>query len=307
MSRFDAKHFDEIQWNDGRDARIVNGTDIHETAGVTFPEEAERDLLLGVFHAVLDRKYCPYCKTGLEEADYDYQRGKSFYFGRTVVVCPNCAYWHYNKYAACDDYIQSGIVRKLCVGKLRHYRDGLPTSCNKEIAQAIRRNPGFWAHFNPTRLEKFVADLFRANFHHAEVIHVGRPNDGGVDVLFIDAGSKQWLVQVKRRTDLFQSEGVETLRNLMGAMLERDIFKGVVVSTADHFTTYACRLAKEMSEKSVTIRMFDRGVLHRMIGALLPTQPWLAAVHRHNPRLVKHFSLFWPEGIGRSLVRNRLS
>ena len=62
----------------------------------------------------------------------------------------------------------------------------------------IRRDTSRLHFVDPKRFEKFVADVFRANYTNAEVVHVGKPNDGGVDVLLIDAQEEQLIVQVKR-------------------------------------------------------------------------------------------------------------
>ena len=144
MGKFYPSHFDEIRMNDGWESRILNGMDIFDVAGAEYPTEEERGLLRDVFDTVIDRTLCPYCRTELEAANYEYDRGRDYHYGRFVTVCTNCAYWHYNTYSAADGYLNSGTVRKLCVGKLRHFRDGFPLPCNEEIAQLIRRSPGFW-------------------------------------------------------------------------------------------------------------------------------------------------------------------
>ena len=92
------------------------------------------------------------------------------------------------------------------VSKLRKFNTRLPDGCSEELAMHIRRDTSRLHFVDLKRFEKFVADVFRANYTNAEVVHVGKPNDGGVDVLFIDAQEEQWLIQVKRRGVKRQSE-----------------------------------------------------------------------------------------------------
>ena len=141
----------------------------------------------------------------------------------------------------------------------------------------------------PRSLEKLVVDVVRYNFQPCEVIHVGKPGDGGVDVLFIDSGQKQWMVQVKRREKPKSSESVVTIRNLLGTMWLSDVSCGMVVSTADHFTFQAYRAVNRASEKGVMVELVDKGKLNRMLNAVLPDRPWLGPVRSMYPEIAEHF------------------
>ncbi|MBD2580163.1 restriction endonuclease [Oscillatoria sp. FACHB-1406] len=132
---------------------------------------------------------------------------------------------------------------------------------------------------NPYRLETLVADIFKANHSHAEVIHVGKPHDGGVDVFFVDADQKQWLIQVKRREKANSTEPVETIRNLLGTMLLEGACHGIVVSTADRFSYQAYQAVNRAEEVGMTVKLIDRGILNRMLEAVLPNVfPWLMSL-----------------------------
>jgi hypothetical protein len=80
---------------------------------------------------------------------------------------------------------------------------------------------------------------------------------------------KKWVVQVKRRTTA-AGESVETVRSLLGVMYGDLKLRGIVVSTADHFTHWADKLAK----KNGVVELVDRGKLDLMLSPLLPEAPW---------------------------------
>ena len=99
----------------------------------------------------------------------------------------------------------------------------LPEGCSHELAQYLRRRPEHWHAMRPKDLELLVADIFRSNYHDGEVFHVGKPQDRGVDVVFIEANSTKWLVQVKRRENPRLTEQIFELRGLLVRNLERNL------------------------------------------------------------------------------------
>ncbi|EID7697348.1 TPA: restriction endonuclease [Vibrio vulnificus] len=225
-----------------------------------------------------DTKTCPICKTHLldfwsqNEVLTDRVNFDSEFIN--LKLCRYCNYWQWhhenpykiNTYGCLDHYTHSGI------SKIRTY-DELPYSCHHELAVAFRRNPKLWHTINPTEFEKLVASIFRANYAECEVIHVGKPDDGGVDVIFIDSGEKQWLIQVKRRESENSSEGISTIRNLLGTMVLKNSAYGILASTADHFTHRANEAVGLARSQGMHLELMDRGVLDRMIGKLLPSNP----------------------------------
>ena len=142
----------------------------------------------------------------------------------------------------------------------------------------------------PRNLEKLVADIFRANYENAQALHVGRPDDGGVDVIFIDTENRQWLIQVKRRESPGHAEPVETIRNLLGAMVLSKSSLGIVVSTADHFTYRAYEAVGRARECGMRINLIDRKKLDRMLDPILPDRPWLSVLLKEAPEYAKLFA-----------------
>ncbi len=95
-------------------------------------------------------------------------------------------------------------------------------------------------------MERLVAGIFRANFRNVDVVHVGRPGDQGIDVLFVDAQSCRWLIQVKRRQSADHVEPFETVQRLLGTLLLNQSLHGIVASNANHFSFAAERCVKEV-------------------------------------------------------------
>lgn len=152
----------------------------------------------------------------------------------------------------------------------------VPQGCSEELAQHLRRNPSLWHCLEPARLETLVRDIWKANHRHCEVKHVGGPGDLGVDVLFVDDNERRWLIQVKRRSKANKAEGFSTLQSILGTLALQGERYGIIVSTADYFSYQAKREAENAAKQGFTIKLLDKGILDRMVGALLPRAPWLS-------------------------------
>lgn len=219
----------------------------------------------------VDNVNCKYCNSKLKTS----RLGEEFLGDRNWVElkwCENCKFWMWNsKYNSFENRIyQSSIAEAVA----RKFQKIIPDGCSKEIAQYIRQNPNFLNQIDPISLEKFVTDVFKANYKHGEVIHVGKPFDQGVDVLYIESDGKEWLIQVKRRSKENSSEGFSTIQSLAGTLLIKNKLNRIVVSTADRFTTMAYKTVNRLQEKQYIIKLIDKGKLNRMLSPLLPTTPW---------------------------------
>jgi hypothetical protein len=232
---------------------------------------------------LLFMRQCVFCSTELLTAeskmykDEIYQEISQF---SQLWSCPNCAYWHwYNRYLVESFFDDNDSTDELlsstaCISKMREFDSTLPEGCESELAITLRRNNKIWHTINPYKFEKFVGSIFKANFADCDVMHVGKSNDGGVDLIFIDSQKHQWLIQVKRRESPISSEGVSTVRNLLGAMYLKDCLRGIIVSTSDHFTFRAYEAVARAKELGRIVELIDRGKLHRMLNPLIPDRPW---------------------------------
>lgn len=235
---------------------------------------------------------CPFCNTRLSVRRCTYHEPSDLSPVARLSWCPLCCYWEAYREEPSEGWLDGDdtapVYVHMAMSKLAEFPASLPIGCESELAQWLRRHPNKWCALSPRRLEELVATVFKANHAHCEVLHVGKPNDGGVDVLFIDSTSTRWLVQVKRRSDSNASEGVETLRNLLGAMVLNATNSGIVVSTADHFTYRALLGQARARSMGYEIGFVDRAILSRMLDPMLPDRPWLDFLSEY-PELAKYF------------------
>lgn len=220
---------------------------------------------------------CLYCSTSLEASEFQdiTDDDKDWHNNRCYLLnfCRHCAYWEFRGYEAGNRCMDSSRI-VLVSSVTEKFSQILPGGCGEELAQELRRNPMLWHNLSPTRMETLVADIFRANYHHCEVIHVGAPGDRGVDVVFIDGDGTRWLIQVKRRARPNKTEGFSTLQSILGTLTLEGERHGMIVSTADHFSYQAKRESERVRQRGYIVELLDKGILERMIGALLPHNPW---------------------------------
>lgn len=236
-------------------------------------------------------RICHYCGSGLERCSFclwdneddefdsriEGLRAQEWHYdvGATPDVvdlwsCHTCAYWQW-----CEQFDNRGMHGLAASSVLEKFKPTAPEGTLSELSQHLLRNPALWHQLTPKGMEQLVAAVFRANHGHADVIHVGRPGDGGVDAIFIEANGKRRLISVKRREKPEHVEGVETVRSLLGTLVVENEVRGIVASNADHFSHQAQRVAKVVSDRGTfTIELLDRGKLSRMLGPVLPDRPW---------------------------------
>ena len=225
-----------------------------------------------------DIENCSYCSTVLIKIENETLQ-ESMHRDYCLWYCDYCRFWQariYSAFRACMPPPDNWAY----ISKLREFDTKLPEGCSEELALYIRRHPNFLHSCDPKGFEKFVADVFRANYTNAEVLHIGKPDDGGVDVLLIEAKGEQWLIQVKRRGSPSPSEGVGTIQDILGAMHLEEACIGIVVSTTKRFSQPAQKAAVKAGKvrNPVTIHLIDKDAFNRMLDPVLPDRPWLGPI-----------------------------
>jgi hypothetical protein len=237
---------------------------------------------------------CPFCAQHLHAREENYHNpfiepgeldGDGLFVMSRLEHCRGCGFWQFSELRNATLIYRTEIFDSheltTVVSKLRAFNE-VPEDALNEIAQWFKRHPSLYQSVNPSYLEKLVGRIFAASGNFAEVLHVGRPDDGGVDLVLVEDENSTWLVQVKRREAADASEAVQTVRNLLGAMVLNESRFGIVVSTADHFTYRAHEAAKKASGVGYRVDLMDRHVLDRLLSGSLPKAPWTQVVARIN-------------------------
>lgn len=192
--------------------------------------------------------------------------------------CTYCRHWEFLELRTETVDARADLVDRhtitLVNSKTRSFDSEAPEGTLSEVAQFFRRNPRLYNSVAPRYLEQLVARIFRDSGNYAEVTHVGRPDDGGVDVVLVESDEASWLVQVKRRESPAAVESVSTVRNLLGTLILENSDRGVVVSTADHFSLRARQAVDRSAGSGFLVRLLDRSALDALLGRALPEAPW---------------------------------
>lgn len=239
---------------------------------------------------LLDLEECAYCSTQLIKIENNTLE-KEMHRDYCLWYCSYCRFWQariYSAFRACMPPPNNWAY----ISKLREFDTNLPEGCSEELALYIRRHPNFLHFCDPKGFEKFVADVFRANYTNAEVSHVGKPGDGGIDVLLIEARGEQWLIQVKRRRSQKSSEGVSTIRDILGAMVVKGVRKGIVVSTVERFSLNARRDAVKTKTGpfGMTVELVDKDIFNKMLDPILPDRPWLDPINEIDKEISSYLA-----------------
>jgi hypothetical protein len=235
-------------------------------------------------------KTCPLCSTLLQSDHvmYNDQR-QDPYLDSLMGFCPYCRHWRWCVREQVEGEPNT-CYETVMVSKLRSF-DDLPDFTSAELAQALRVNDKLRRCLEPSSFEKFIGDVLCANYINCEVIHIGRSHDRGVDLIFIDAGKKQHLVQVKCHRKRDESEGAPTVRSLLGALVQAGKPTGILVSNAKRFTSEAqIAVSDAWRNTGMIVELYDRGKLNRMLDPLLPDKPWRLYMSRIFPDLADYYT-----------------
>lgn len=193
---------------------------------------------------------CPNCKSNLREVHKEHRDSKL----QEIVVkeCPACGWWladdHYSlevKGGSCISYeiCRRGLLREFSVG-------GSEIPIESLRKYIFNHSEGIYLA-NPDKMEHLVGSVFSEHMN-CEAIHVGGPNDDGIDLVLID-GNQKYLVQVKRRSSQDKAESVKGIREFVGAMVLNSEMKGIYVTTAPRFSPNA----RETANRAIRLGAVD--------------------------------------------------
>ena len=183
----------------------------------------------------------------------------SFNQSEYVIQCQSCGWWEY-KYSNRSDAIIDGICAsdvEYSSAILKSYNEDSIDVPVKALREYISQNPEVIYKINAHKMEDLVRSVFSDFFPSCTVKKFGQTRDGGRDGLLVDENGQQFLLSIKRRESPNATEGVSTLRDLIGATIIEDNVNGcIIVSTANHFSKSAKDYAGKVLSKDI-ITTFD--------------------------------------------------
>jgi restriction system protein len=212
-----------------------------------------RDEAFGSWHYVLE---CPHCGARVDKLPPASPPTTSSPTdeGLVVRVCSSCGWWESDRRLTYEEdkalpgwYQATGLHRRAF---LRRFTIGGTEAPLVTLQEHIARHPGQLGYLSPTRLEHLVGRVF-GEFMDCEAVHVGGPNDRGIDVLLIRDGVREYAIQVKRRRTAARPEAVSGIREFLGAMLLDGAAKGLFVTTAHRFSDQAVRAAIDACDRGL--------------------------------------------------------
>ncbi|MES2773368.1 MAG: restriction endonuclease [Bacteroidota bacterium] len=239
------------------------------------PKEEWLNIKMGFSNPkVYDYVYCPYCKSTLQQFSTDdlYRNAGGDDDGHSVWVCPVCNFWV--AHSGVSD-IQT-IRHFSAISVLKNYDIRDKHFPLNDLMLYLKKDSSLLKVIDPYRFEKVVAEFLRHEWKPCEVVHVGKPHDKGIDVILIISDSERWLIQCKRRGNSGAVESVDTVRKLLGTMVEHNILNGIVVTTADRFSRDAINLTQLNSLKNfgLKVKLTDFGILREIIPQIIIKEPW---------------------------------
>ena len=267
-----------------------------------FEYNRSRDKIFGLWHYSAN---CPHCKTKLHDVDSSaYQTN---YLSAIIIrTCNNCGWWELEKGMPVENIGEEGSYSAKSVHRraiLREFSVAGSEGPIKSLRQHIIRHPKDLQTINPHRLEKLVSSVF-SDYMACEAIHVGGPNDDGIDIVLID-GDRRFVVQVKRREHRCIAEAISGIREFVGAMVLQGVVKGIFVTTAERFSPQAVATARKAKERKavefIELVNADRLIDICKLSTKLSDPPWAKAFN-NMADLRKHiypgFSTFMSLAMG---------
>lgn len=238
--------------------------------------DRSRHQLLGPWHYFAN---CPYCKTKLHDLETSAYLIQPF-SALTIRTCTTCGWWESEEELPVENIGEKGS----CTGKSVHRRAVLrefsvagSQTPIESLRQHLIKHPTDLQKVNPHILEKLVGSVF-SEYMDCEAIHVGGPNDDGIDIILID-GDRRFVVQVKRREHRHIAEAVSGIREFVGAMVLEGVVRGIFVTTAERFSREAISTARKARERK-TLEFIDLVNAEKLLNfcslsAKASKPPWL--------------------------------
>jgi len=217
---------------------------------VSFSNETAR----GLYDHFHKTKGCSYCHHPMKEVLDIYLPLDEFGVeSRHVRLwgCLNCGWWSQVR-TNFELYGWSHEIRS--VGILRTFETSDPQLPLTALKMELTKHPAILYDIHSKKFEQLVADVLGAHYD-TEVTIVGRTNDGGIDLIYLEANVPA-AIQVKRRQRPDRIETVVLVREFLGALMLEGFTKGKIVTTANRFSKGSYR-TKEKALRRGLVEQFE--------------------------------------------------
>jgi len=203
-----------------------------------------------------ERGICPSCnqKAKLVHDIYDIRNALTAdIFQEKIWECQVCGWWEAEDYFMSDEdlldddynlYKETKLYHSIVKGfNISDLNIPLTTLLNE-----LQKDTKGLYEIHPNKMEE-LSGYVLASFFDCDVKYVGKSGDGGKDLILIFKDDPI-LVQVKRRSKENSVESISTIRDLLGTLFIENSRKGMVVSTANHFSKKSLEVKTDLLEEN---------------------------------------------------------
>lgn len=182
---------------------------------------------------------CPHCETEVEFSIQPPHLPSDVLTELSLRRCLICGWWDMEETAKTRQdedsrhYEAPSVHRRAVLREFDIAGSNIPINSLRDY---LARHPNALSSISPHALEVLVGDVFGETMD-CEAVHVGGPNDGGIDIILVQ-GAKRFVVQTKRRAGT-TAESVSAIREFIGAMVVAGEVRGIFVTTAPRFSKCA--------------------------------------------------------------------
>jgi hypothetical protein len=187
-----------------------------------------------LYSAYKKGKRCSYCGTKMGEVmtvhrEVEFEDDR--HITESVLGCKKCGWWVHERtdINLSDRFDESRFVAKLKKFEINDTKIPLTT-----LQQEILKRPNILYSIHHKKFEELVASVLK-DFYKVEVKIIGKKDDGGIDLIFIN-GDNPYAIQVKRRETNKKVETVGLIREFLGALILKDFKRGKLITTASYFS-----------------------------------------------------------------------
>ncbi|MBR1231697.1 restriction endonuclease [Bradyrhizobium sp. AUGA SZCCT0182] len=215
-------------------------------------------------------KDCPFCAASMRSRTDKKE-------SHVLAECESCGFWRVAHIKNVGGF-QSGepVLASRGVAKLYEV-DSLDVPL-ADLRRFLKRDPLHLAHVNPFVFEELVASCLRSVFPDSELIKVGGRRDRGIDLMLLQTSGENYLVQIKRRSNIQKNEGVDVVRQLNGVIFRENAAKGLVITTAKRYTPDAVQETRIKSNRgswqSIDLYGYEDIVRWLNLPNPSPYEPW---------------------------------